>query len=81
MAIGYALEQFDCIAPPIPSLVVLIGHLCVLTDPRSLSFDNPGTQIVNVIFLISNILVFLYDLLTSMNIPLPMIQDMDAYFG
>lgn len=61
MALGYILEQFEGVEPPVPSGVVLIGHLCVLSDPRTLSSGKPSVQIINLIFLISNILVFFYD--------------------
>ncbi|CAG9563558.1 unnamed protein product [Danaus chrysippus] len=62
MAMGYVLEQFQNIEPPLPSAMVLLGHLCVLTDPLSLSPSRPYVQIVNLLFLLSNITMFLYDL-------------------
>lgn len=62
MAVGYALEQFQNIEPPLPSAMVLLGHLCVLTDPVILSPSHPYVQIVNLLFLLSNIFMFFYDL-------------------
>lgn len=81
MALGYILEQFESVEPPVPSAVVLIGHLCVLSDPRTLSPDRPGIQIINLIFLISNILVFLYDSVVALHFQVPMINELDRYMG
>lgn len=77
MALGYVLEQFEGIEPPLPSGVVLIGHLCVLSDPRTLSPDKPGVQVINLIFLISNILVFLYDFAMSLRIDILAISELE----
>lgn len=66
MALGYVMEQFETVDAPLPSAVVLIGHLFVLTDPRALSPEKPNVQTLNLIFLLSNILVFIYDFLTSL---------------
>lgn len=81
MALGYILEQFESINPPVPSAVVLVGHLCVLSDPRTLSPDKPGVQIINLIFLVSNILVFLYDFVVALDFELPLINELDRYMG
>lgn len=81
MAIGYVLEQFENIEPPLPSAVVLVGHLFVLSDPRSLSPNRPSVQILNLIFLFSNILMFLYDFVIALEINLPRIQELDRYMG
>lgn len=77
MGLGYAFEQLDIIEAPIPSAVVLIGHFCVLADPRALSPDKSSVRIINLIFLISNILVFIYDFIVSMDIPLRTIFEME----
>lgn len=79
MALGYVLEQFETVEPPLPSAVVLVGHLFVLSDPQTLSPDRPSVQIINVIFLISNALVFLYDFIVSLHYNMPAIQEMDQY--
>lgn len=80
MAIGYLLEQFENIEPPLPSAVVLIGHLCVLSDPRTLSPDKPSVQVINIIFLISNILVFLYDFAIALQLEIvPVINEFHQY--
>lgn len=81
MALGYILEQFESVEPPVPSAVVLVGHLCVLSDPRTLSPEKPGVQVINLIFLVSNVLVFLYDLVVAMNFQMPMINELDRYMG
>lgn len=81
MALGYILEQFESVEPPVPSAVVLVGHLCVLSDPRTLSPDKPGVQIINLIFLVSNVLVFLYDFVVALNFQVPMINELDRYMG
>ncbi|XP_073967367.1 aminopeptidase N-like [Choristoneura fumiferana] len=77
MALGYLLEQVGNFEPPVPSAVVLLGHLCVLSDPRTLSPDNPGVQIINLMFLISNVMVFLYDFVVSLEYNVPQIADLD----
>lgn len=81
MALGYLLEQVGNFEPPVPSAVVLLGHLCVLSDPRTLSPDNPGVQIINLMFLISNVMVFLYDFIVSLEYNVPQITDLDRYMG
>lgn len=81
MALGYILEQFESVEPPVPSAVVLVGHLCVLSDPRTLSPDKPAVQIINLIFLVSNILVFIYDSIVALNYQVPMITELDRYMG
>lgn len=65
MALGYILEQFQSVGPPLPSAIVLIGHLCVLTDPKALSPDRPIVQIINAVFLFSNVVMFIHDLIRS----------------
>jgi hypothetical protein len=81
MAMGYLLEQIESVQPPMPSAVVLVGHLCVLSDPRAISPDQPNVQVINLIFLISNILVFLYDYIISLEYELPLIHELDRYMG
>lgn len=66
MTIGYILEQLHNVGPPIPSALVLIGHICILTDPRALSPGRPVVQIINIIFLVGNILMFIYDVIISL---------------
>lgn len=68
MALGYVFEQFETLPPPIPSAVVLLGHLFVLSDPRALSSERPSVQIINILFLLSNILMFIYDIVLSLDI-------------
>lgn len=75
MALGYILEQFDNVDPPLPSAVVLIGHLCVLSDPRTISSDHPHVQIVNLVFLFSNILVFIFDFLVALDYNITVISE------
>ncbi|CAH2091828.1 unnamed protein product [Euphydryas editha] len=79
MALGYILEQFQSVGPPLPSAVVLIGHLCVLTDPRTLSSERPSVQIINIVFLFSNILMFLIDLIRALEYDVPRITEIDQY--
>lgn len=81
MAMGYMLEQIEYVQPPLPSAVVLVGHLCVLSDPRTLSPAQPSVQVINVIFLISNVLVFLYDFFVAMDYDVPEISELDPYMG
>lgn len=81
MAMGYVLEQFESVDPPLPSAVVLFGHLLVLSDPRTLSPSQPSVQAINIIFLVSNILVFLYDLVLSLQYDLHVVSQMDPYMG
>lgn len=81
MAMGYILEQMESVRPPVPSAVVLVGHLCVLSDPRTLSPEQPSVQVINLIFLISNILVFLYDFIVALEYDLPLINELDQYMG
>lgn len=71
MAIGYILEQFENVAPAVTSGVVLLGHLCVLSDPRALSPHHPKVQMINIIFLLSNIIVFIYDITMSLDSEIP----------
>lgn len=63
MAIGYVFEQFETVGPPVPSGVVLLGHLCVLTNPESLPPERPIIQIINILFFISNIVTFINDII------------------
>lgn len=79
MALGYILEQFEGFDPPVPSAVVLLGHIFVLSDPRALSPTRPSVQIINLIFLVSNILVFLYDFVVSLRYDLHIVSEMDQY--
>lgn len=80
MALGYVMEQFEGVEPPLPSAVVLIGHLCVLSDPRTLSPEKPSVQIINLLFLISNILVFVYDFAIALEIDMiPTISEFEQY--
>lgn len=77
MALGYILEQFESIEPPLPSGVVLLGHLFVLSDPRALAANRPSVQAINIMFLFSNIIVFLYDFFLYLGNQLPIINQMD----
>ncbi|CAK1551683.1 unnamed protein product [Leptosia nina] len=81
MALGYILEEIESIQPPLPSAVVLIGHLCVLTDPRTLSVEQESVRIINIIFLISNLLVFVYDFIVALDLNMPPINELDPYMG
>lgn len=81
MGIGYAIEQLELLESPLPSAMVLIGHLCVVADPRALASEKTCVRIVNLIFLISNILVFLYDFIAAMAFDLPTISEMDHHLG
>lgn len=63
MAIGYVLEQFETVGPPVPSGVVVLGHLCVLTNPDSLPPERPIIQVINLLFFISNIVTFINDVI------------------
>lgn len=78
MAIGYIVEQFGVVEPPFPSGVILIGHLCVLADPGTLSPDKPTNQLINIILLISNILVFTYDFIVSLHYDIPTVEELDC---
>ncbi|CAF4955164.1 unnamed protein product [Pieris macdunnoughi] len=81
MALGYILEEIDSFQPPVPSAVVLIGHLCVLTDPRTLTTEQESVRILNIIFLISNLLVFVYDFVLALEFNMPPINELDQYMG
>lgn len=79
MAVGYIVEHLGVVDPPFPSGVILIGHLCVLADPGSLSPEKPTNQLINIILLISNIMVFIYDFFVSLHYDIPTIEDLDCY--
>lgn len=83
MAVGYILEQTGSFEAPIPSFFVLLGHICVLSDPRALSSDEPSRQVINIIFLVSNVLVFVYDVMLAAGYNLPsigVVDDNEDYF-
>lgn len=66
MAMGYVLEQIECAEPPIPSAVVLLGHVCVLSDGKALNSEETTVKLFTLIFLVSNLFVFLYDVLIAL---------------
>lgn len=71
MALGYLLERYGDVEPPVPSAVVLVGHLCVLSDPRTLAPGTSRTLFVNLLLFLSNVLVFLYDFIIALWFDVP----------
>lgn len=66
MGAGYLLEHLNTFRPPLPSGVVLIGHVFVLSDPQALSPQRPRLRVVNSIFFLSNLFVFVYDIVVAL---------------
>lgn len=79
MVVGYVIEQTETFGPPIPSGIVLFGHLCVVLQSPRLTTDFTSAKIINLIFLISNILMFFYDILVALGFDVPVVSDLDQF--